>query len=175
MGGDDIRRHIVCGMLYRGKRVDVLPHWQHHNAARMLPGTPADAGASRHNAVDLAHPLMPAALFVIVFHVAEGSLVRQRADGARPVRLPAAKNHFRIFMRLTLVLSRKVQVDIRLLVALEAEERLKGNIEPFLVKRRSAHRAVLVRHVAPRAAAVGFHFLGIKIIVMAFRAQIMRA
>ena len=175
MGGDDIRRHIVGGVLYRGKGIDVLPHRQNHDAAGMLPCAPADAGTASHNAVNLTHPLMPAPLLIIFFYIAVSRLVRQRADGACAVRLAVAENHFRIFMRLTLVLTREIQVDIRLLIPFKAEERLKGNVKPFLVKRRSADRAVLVRHVAPRAAAVSLHFLGVKIIIMALWAQIMGA
>ena len=116
---------------------------------------------------------MPAPLLIVILHITVGRLVRQRTDGARPVSLSAAKDHFRVFMRLTLILTRKIQIDIRLLVPLEAEKRLERNIKPFLLQGCPTHRAVLVRHIAPGAAAVSPDLLGIKIIVMAFRAQIM--
>ncbi len=175
MGGNDIRRHIVGRMLYRRKGVDILPHRQYHDTARMLAGAPADSRASRHDAVDLTDTLMPAPLLIIVPHITEGRLVRQRTDGPGPVSLAAAENHLRVFVRLTLIFAGKVQVDIRLLIPLKTEEGLERDIKSFLVKRRAALRTILIRHIASRAAAVSPHFLGIKIIIVALWAQVMRA
>ena len=46
-----------------------------------------------------------------------------------------------------LILARKVQVDIRHLVALEAEEGLERNVKALLGERFAAFRADLVRQI----------------------------
>ena len=129
MGGDNIRIVVVGGMLHRSEGVDILPEGQHDDASRVLARGPADAGAAQDNAVDLAVPLVKAPLFIIFLHVAEGGLVRQGADGSGSEGLSGAEDHLRIFVGLALVLSGKVQVNIRLLVALKAQEGLKGNVK----------------------------------------------
>ena len=88
----------------------------------------ADAGASFHDTVDLAVPFVLAAPFVIVLHVTERCFIRQRTDGSRTERLTGAENNLCVFVRLTLVITGKVQVDIRLFVSLESQERLERDI-----------------------------------------------
>ena len=103
VSGHDVRIHIVGRMLYRRKGIDIFPHRQNHDPARVLSRAAPNPGASLNDPVDFAHPLLLAPLFEIVLHIAEGRLVRQRADGAGAERLPCAENHFCIFMGLTLV------------------------------------------------------------------------
>ena len=170
-----IRCHIVCGMLHRGKGVDLLSQRQHNDAARMLSGASSDSRTARDDPVDLTGTLLVAALLIIVFHIAKGGLIRQRGDGSGAEGLSGAEDYLRIFMGLTLVFTGKVQVDIRLLVALEAEEGFKGNVKAILFQQFSADRAVFVRHIAARPARIGLHLRGIKIAVMAFHTVIVRA
>ena len=70
-------------------------------------------------------------------------------------------------MRLTLVITGKVQIDIRLFVSLKSKECFKWNIKSFFSKLRSADRAGLIRHVTSGSSCIGFHILGIKIAVVA--------
>ena len=105
MGRNNVRRHIVCRMLDRGKGIDFFPHRQYDYAARMLPGGPADAYASLYDPVDLAKTLVDAALFVVALDLAERCLICQRTDGPRAERLPGAENHLGIFMGLALVIA----------------------------------------------------------------------
>ena len=47
-------------------------------------------------------------------------------------RLTGAENNLCVFVRLTLVITGEVQVDIRLFVSLESKERLKRDIKSHL-------------------------------------------
>ena len=116
---DRVRRHIVCRVLHRREGIDLLPHRQHHDAARMLSRGAPHAHAALHDAVDLARALVLPALLIVVPDIAKRRLVRQRADRPRTECLPVSKDHFRIFVRLALILPGEIQVDIRLLVSFE--------------------------------------------------------
>lgn len=117
-----IRCHIVCGMLYRCERIDLLPHWQHDNPARMLSRGAPHAHAAFHNTVDLAGPFVFSALFIIVLHIAESSLVRQRTDRPGAKGLAISKDNLRIFVCLTLIFARKIQINIGLFVSFKTQK-----------------------------------------------------
>ena len=159
MSRHNIRRRIVCRMLHRRKGVDRLPDGQHDDSARMLAGGPPDARASRDDPVDLAVPLTAAPFLIVSFYIAERCLVRQRSDGSRPVGLSGAEDYFRIFMRLGLIVAGKIQVDIRLFIALEPQERLKGNVKSLFLQPSAAFGSGPVRHVAARHTRVGVYVL----------------
>src|SRR5699024_1906003 len=96
MGRNDIRIHIICRMLHRGKGVDVLTVRKNDNSSRMLPCTSPDSRTSLYDPVDLTVSLPAAPLFIIVLHKSECGLVRQGTDGPRAERLPFSKDDFRI-------------------------------------------------------------------------------
>ena len=112
-------------MLHRGKGVDLLSQRQHNDTTWMLSGASSDSRTARDDPVDLTGALLISTLLVVIFHVAKGGLIRQRGDGSGAEGLSGAEDYLRIFMGLTLVFTGEVQVDIRLLVALEAEEGFK--------------------------------------------------
>ncbi len=91
---------------------------------------------------------------------------RARAEGMAP-----PEHLFNVLMRCALIFAGKVQVDIRRFVAVEAKEHFKRNIEPHLEIRRSADRAVFLRHVD---SAGVFHAVYFEVAVLAVRANIMR-
>ena len=167
MGRDDIRRHIVGRVLDRREGVDLLPVGQHHDAAGMLAGGTPHAHAALDDPVDLAGALVLAPLLVIVFHIAEGRLVRQGTDGPGPEGLALSEDDLRVLVGLGLVVAGEIQVDIRLLVPLEAQEGLEGNVKAVLLKGPSADRAGLVRHIAAGRSRVFPHFLRLEITVVA--------
>ena len=76
--------------------------------------------------------LLLASLLIIILHITESRLVRQRTDGSRPEGLAFSENNLRIAVGLTLIVAGEVQVDIRLLVSLKSQEGLKGNIKAVL-------------------------------------------
>ena len=174
MRGYDIGLHIIGRMLNRRKRIDILPYRQYDDTARMLARTSSDAGTAGNEPVDLTDSFLYTAVFIIVFYIPVRRLIRQRADRSRTISLPVSENNFRIFMRLTLVFSGKVKIDIRLFIAFESEERFKRNIKSFFLQRRTADRTVFIRHIASCAAAESAYFFRIEIIVMTIWTQIMR-
>ena len=127
-----------------------------------------------HKAVNLALSLSGPVLLKVVFHIAEGRLFRQGTYGARAEGLPLSENDLRVGVRRALVLSRKVQVDIRFLISLKAEEGLKGNIKTVFSHLCAAMRADLIRHIAARGARKLLRNLRIEIRVAAVRADVMR-
>ena len=67
-----------------------------------------------------------------------GSFFRQAADGARAVHKSLSEQLLNVGVRARLVLARKVQVDIRHLVALKAQKYLKRDGIPVFGKRLAA-------------------------------------
>ena len=130
--------------------------------------------APLHKAVNLALSLSGPVLLKVVFHIAEGRLFRQGTYCARAERLPFSEDDLRIGVRRALVLTRKVQVDIRLFVSLKAEEGLKGNIKAVFSHFCAAVRADLIRHVAARGARKLLRNFRVEVRVAAIRAYIMR-
>ena len=139
----------------------------------MLTSTSPHSGTSGSDTVDLAGPLMNATFFKIILHITESSLIRQGCNGSGTESLSCAEDNLRVFMRLGLVLTGEVQVDIRLLISLESQERLERNIEAILMKLLSTHRADLVRHIDSRFTGVGFDLFTVEIHIMTLAAIIM--
>ena len=121
-------RHIIGRMLDRGKGIDFLPMGKHDNASRVLSRRSSHTDAASHNPVYLTAAFANAPVLVIALHIAVSRLIGQCADCSGTEGLPFSENNFRIGMRAALVLSREIQVDIRLLVTLKAEEGFKWNI-----------------------------------------------
>ena len=76
-------------------------------------------------------------------------------------------------MRLTLVFSGEIQVNIRFLISLKAQEGFKGNVKPVLHKRLAAVRAKLIRHVTARITGIGSYLRGIKVVIVTIGTAIM--
>ena len=94
----------------------------------MLTGTASYSGTSGSNTVDLTGPLMNATFFKIILHITESGLVRQGCNGSGTKSLTRAEDNLRVFMRLGLVLTGEVQVDIRLLISLKSQECFKRDV-----------------------------------------------
>ena len=157
VGGDDRAGNIIGRMLYRGEGVDLLAMRQHDDTARVLARGPAYADAALYETVDLRTSLIDALLLVILLHHTEGRLVREGTDGTRLEGVAVAEDDTGVGMGLRLVFTGEVQVDIRLLITVEAEEGLERNIEAHTVQLRAALRALLRRHVAARHTGVLLH------------------
>ncbi len=72
-------------------------------------------------------------------------------------------------MRLTLILTGKVQVDIRLFVSLESQERLKRNIKPVFYQLLATDRTDLIRHITSASPGERLDLRRIKVAVLAVR------
>ena len=101
---DRIRRHIICRMLDRCKRIDLITNRQYNDTTWMLSGRPTHADAAGENTFDLTTALMYATLFKIFFHLSISSLIRQCTDRTCTERLPCTEDNLRIFMCLTLII-----------------------------------------------------------------------
>ncbi len=170
----DVGGHIVGRMLHRRKGVDLLSKRQNHDAAGVLPRRPPDARAALCEALELTAALADPAVLAVSERVAVGRLVRHRRDGPCLEGLLVAEDYLRIRMRLRLVLAGEIQVDIRLLVALKAQERLKRNVKAGTHQLLSAVGAHLHRHVHAAFSGIGLHLLRFEIGIMAMLAVIVR-
>ncbi len=141
----------------------------------MLSRGAPHAHTALHNAVDLAGPFVFSALFIIVLHIAKSGLVRQRADRPGAEGLAISKNNLRIFVRLTLVFARKIQVYIGLFVSFKAKKCLERNVKTVLNELLPADWTELVRHIAACHSSKLLDLLRIKITVVAVFAIIVRA
>ena len=124
--------------------------------------------------VNLTVPFMYAVFLIVILHIAVSRLIRQCTDGSRAEGLAFSEDNLRIVMSLTLVLAGEVQVDIRLLVSLESQECLKGDVEAILCERMAADRTLLILHITSGHTGILLHFLRIKIVIMAVGTVIMR-
>ena len=173
MGSYYIRIRIIRRMLNRSKGINVFTKRKNDNSARMLSGRSSDTGTSLHDPVNLAVSFMNSSFFIIIFYIAESSLIRQRTNRSRTECLSCSEDNLRIFMCLTLIFSRKIQVNIRLFISFKSKERLKWDIKSCFHKRCSAVWADRIRHITSCSSGIRFYFRGIKIIIMAFLAVIM--
>ncbi len=168
-------RHIIRRVLHRRKGKDLFAQGKHDDPARVLSRGSPDPHAAGQDALNLAPPFVDALILIVMRHIAVGRLICQRAYRPGPEGLAFSENHLGIAVRPALVFSGEIQVNIRLLVALKAQERLKRDIKSILFKRFAAHRAEPVRHIAAGHAGKLPHLLGIKVIEMAVWAVVMGA
>ena len=175
MCGHDVCGHIICRMLHRSKFIDIMSVGQHHDPARMLARASAHSGTALADPLDLTFPLPLVLLLIIPAHISVGRLVRQRADGPGLEGIAFPEQHLRILVGLGLVVPGEIQVDIRLLIPLETQERLERNVISVFDKLCPAVRADLIRHIEAAASGIGLHLLRLKLAVMAVFAVIVRA
>ena len=148
------RIHLVCRMLYRCKCMYLLTDWKNNNSSRMLSRCTSYINTAccqtLYLTVTLGYVMSKLlTLFLkITFNISVSRFLSNRTYRTCLERLPLAEYNLSIGMCLTLVFVRKVKVDIRLLVTLEAKECFKRNVKSFLTQLFAAHRAYLIRHIA---------------------------
>ena len=109
--------------------------------------------------VDVRDVLLDALLLVEFLDVAEGRLVGDGLDGASAVDVVLTEEDLCVLVGNGLIGTGEVQVDVRDLVAVEAEEYGERDVVAVLDERRAADRADLVRKiVATAVGAVGDEF-----------------
>ena len=91
-----------------------------------------------------------------MLYVTVCGLFGNRTCGSRLEHVLASEKCLGVFMSGGLILAREVEVDIGLLIAVEAEEGLKRDIVAVAVHRLAAIRADGIRHVASGASDVLF-------------------
>ena len=145
---------VVRRVLHGAEVPDLVLLRNDDEAAGVLAGRALDVDAAERQPVLLRLGDGLIALRQVFFRVAVGRFFRDGADGARAEDMGLAEHLHTVGVRLGLIFAGEVEVDIRDLVAAEAEKRLKRDIEPVLVELRAALRAHRVRQVCA-AGAVG--------------------
>ena len=94
MGGNNVRCHIIGGMLHWGKGMNLLsPEEKHDDTAWMLAGGTPHAYASLDNPVDFADSLAFSPALHNNFHIPKGGLFCQSTDGSCTEGLAFSKNN----------------------------------------------------------------------------------
>ena len=134
-------------MLYWGEVIYLLLTRHDYDTAGVLSGSALDAHAVTDYAVCLRAAKGNSLTLKIFCHEAVCGLIGKSAE------CPGAEYVFRSeqllgeLMYLALHLTGEVEVDIRRLFSVKAEERFKGNVLTVLRQLLSAHRAVFRRHI----------------------------
>ena len=156
MRREQTARHIIRRVLDGAEIVDLVGIGHNHHAAGVLSGGALDTGAAQGQAVLLGVVDGPAAGLQILFDVAVGGLVLNAGHCTRLEHIGLAEQLLGVAVDVGLILAREVQVDIRLLVSVEAQEGLKGDVVAVHQHPGAAVGAVLIGQVeAVVHAAVG--------------------
>ena len=170
VGRQDITVRLVGRMLNRGKVINVVIRRDNDHAARMLTGRPFDAFASFGKPQLLCLMGNLSAFLQIVQCVTKRRLLRNGRNRSRFKDVVRTEQLFGVPVDIRLIFTGKVQVDIRLLVAVESQEGFERDIVSVLVHPGAAFRAVFCRKVESRTAAA----VGDKLAVFALGAYIVR-
>ena len=139
-------RHI--GRVLDGAEVvDIILTGNDDHTAGMLACRVFDADTAEAKPVDLGRRCRSPLLLQIFFDKAVGLALLNAADGAGLENIFTAEYFLNIAVGALLVLRRKVEIDIRFLVAVEAEKGLKGDILPIAEHRCAAVRAVFIGQI----------------------------
>ena len=154
-----IRCHIICRMLYRRKRINLLTHRQYYNTSRMLSCCSSNTYTALYNSIDFTGTFMLSTLFVIVLHISKRSLICQCTNGSCSEGLTVTKDNLCIFVRLTLIFTREIKVDIRLLISFKSKEGFKRNIKAIFYQLLSTIWTISIRHITSCHTCKLFYFL----------------
>ena len=106
--GNNRAFHIICGVLHRGKGIDVFSMGKHHNAPGMLPCGSSDSGQALHKAINLCISLLLSSFFVVILNHAVGGLFGKRTDGPGLKGIFLAENCSGVSMCFRLILAGEV-------------------------------------------------------------------
>ena len=147
---------------------------KNYHTTRMLPRGSPDTGTSQGQTLHLAsslcdrcillsvllrgllihsgrlglrHEILLGVILEVIIHISKCCLFRNTTYGSRLECLALTEEYLGVCMCLRLILTREVQIDIRLLVSVESKECLEWYIVSFLYKRCSTIRTVSVRHI----------------------------
>ena len=143
----DVSVPLVCRFLYRTELIYLVVIRNDDDTARMLSGRPLDACAALHKIVYVVFVSVYMIVFDVVLYISEGSLVGDRSyrSGLIYVLFTEDLSHVSVCDRL--IFTRKVKVDIRLLVTFESEESSERDVEAFFLHACAALRTCLLRHI----------------------------
>ena len=164
VGGNLIGVGVVGRVLDRAEVPNLIFLGNDHQAAGVLARGPADAHAARSQASLLGPGRRLAPFGQVFFHVAEGGFFRHGANGACPENVGFSEHFNTVGVGFCLIFSGEVQVDIRHLVAAEAQEGLKGDVEAVLFHLRAALGTHCVGKV--RAAVISGRYIQFRVLAV---------
>ena len=103
--GNNRAFHIICGVLHRGKGIDVLSMGKHDNSSGMLSCSSPDSGQALHKAINLRISLLLSFFFVVILNHAVGGLFGECTDGPGLKGIFLTENRSGVGMRLRLIFS----------------------------------------------------------------------
>lgn len=132
MGRNDAAVLLVGRILDGREMMDVHIAGNDHDAARMLARRILDARAAGDQAVDIGIVDLDALGFGPLHDVAISRLVLDGTDGPGAEDVVLAEEFFRVLMGFRMVFAGEIEVDIRDLVAVEAQKIANGMLWLFL-------------------------------------------
>ena len=173
MRSNNIAVHIICRVLNRCKFLNIPSDGKNNNSSRMLSCGTSYPCTALHNSVDFAITLSLSTFFIIVLDITKSCFLCQRTDCSRLKCLPRTENNLNVTVRFSLIITGKVQVNIRLFISFKSKEGFKRNIKSFFYQRLSAYRTFLIWHIASCPSRICPHLLGVEICVVTFGTIIM--
>ena len=155
MGGDLVGIGVIRRVLHGAEIPDLIFLGNNHQAAGVLARGSPDTDAACRKPVFLRPVGSFAPFRQVLFDIAEGGLFRNGANGPRPEDVGLSKHLHTVGVGLGLIFTGKVQVNIRHLVAAEAQEGLEGDVEAVLLKFCAALGTDRIRQVRTAAVALG--------------------
>ena len=155
MRRDDVCRRVVRRMLYRTKLINLVVVRTDNDSARVLPGRPFHARTMLRQTLFFIFVDRNIAFLKELRDITVSGLFGDRTDRSRLKHILFTENSPDIAVRHRLIFPRKVQVDIRLLIALEPKEGRERDRIAIPLHRRTAVRTVQRRHIY--AAVVLLH------------------
>ena len=170
VGGQQAALHIVRRVLNGTEIINIKGGRHNNHAAGVLARGALDTGAAQAQAVFLSTVHGFATLFQIFFHITVSRFILQAGYSARLEHIFLAEQLLRIAVNVGLVHAGEVQVDIRLLIAVKAQEGFKRDIVAVHDHGFAADRAFFIRQVK----AVHRHSIINPLAVLALGAQVVR-
>ena len=155
MGGDLIGIGIIGRMLHWAEVPNLIFLGNNNQTAGVLSRSTAHThtAGSQAGFFGLGGGLIT--LLQVLFYIAESGFLRHGADGTGTEHMGRAEHGNTVLMSLRLIFTGEIQVNIRHLIAAEAQKGLEGDVEAVLFQLGATDRAVHVRKI--RAAV---EFLG---------------
>ena len=147
VGGGKVGIEVVSRVLHSGELVDFVFLRHDDHAAGVLPRRLFHAFAARRQTLLLRVADLQSALLEVLRHIAICRFFRQTRNRTRAENVVMPEQLLDVMERAVLIFAGEVQVNIRHLVALKAEEHLERNVEAVLHELLTADWAVLVRQV----------------------------
>ena len=147
VGGHHTGFALIRRILHRRKVKDVHVLRNNDHAARMLAGGALHLRAAERQTFLLGLVDHPVALGKVLLHISIGGLFGDSGDGTGLKDLRLSEQLDGVAMDVRLALAREIEIDIRLLVPLEAKEGFKRDIMAVLMHFSPAAGAVFVRQI----------------------------